>query len=96
MAGRVLRNGAGVKQHLSLEQIGDDMPQVTITSVRSIFSIKPGRVGGKDTQITYTTDAGAQGSLILPIENPTSNDIQKAVTEELALQKHVGSKFSVL
>lgn len=72
------------------------MPQITITSVRNIFSIKPGRVGGKDTQITYTTDSGAQGSLIMPLENPSTAEIQKAVTEELALQKHVGYKFNVV
>lgn len=70
--------------------------EVEIIEAVEIPSMEPGRVGKKDTWITYTVDQVKTYQLIIPSEEAKEAEIEKRIREaEKERAKLIGRKFTI-
>jgi hypothetical protein len=70
--------------------------EVKIEDVRLMPTTDPGRVGKKDTVITYRIGQGRPRTVTLPNEKPRATDVQTAIrAQESTASAMIGSSFTL-
>lgn len=57
--------------------------KVNIISIHKQPSGDPARMGRQDTLVLYGVEPGETGSVTIPLDDPTQDDIQKAITAKV-------------